>query len=84
MNIAIYIILGVLIVAGIIWFVMPENDKPVDISKCDAIWKRMYYDGKFCGYIRLYAESLDIFEEIKNEGGNHRFEFKDLLEEDYI
>lgn len=84
MNIAIYIILGILIVAGIIWFVMPENDKPADISKCDAIWKRMYYNGKFCGYIRLYPESLDILEEIKEEGNGRNFEFKELLEEDYI
>ena len=43
----------------------------------------MYYRGKFCGYIRLYPESLDILEEIKEEGGNHKFEFKELLEEDY-
>ena len=84
-----FIVVGLIfvcIIAVVVYCATPPDMKPLDISDDDpeTIWRRMYYNGKFCGYIRLYPESLDILEEIKEEGGNRRFEFKELLEEDYV
>lgn len=82
-----YIIAGLIlavIISVIVYCLTPPDNKPCLLDDTGTIWKRMYYNGKFCGYIRLYEESIYILEDIKDEGGNHKFEFKELLEEDYV